>query len=307
MNSGRATLTHGAWRRLARNRSAMLGLVIAVAVLLTGLFAPALAPYSYSDQNLDLVEAPPSAQHWLGTDELGRDMLSRIIWGARTSSLVAVVVVTITVTLGLLLGASAAYLGGVVDMLVMRTSDLLFAFPGTLFALFLAATVKPSVVSLVKAWETDFGLRGLSSSGLVDYLVVLGALSLIGWPGMARLVRGQVLSLREKEYVEAARALGASDWRIIWRHLLANALGPIIVAVSLGMGGTILSESTLSFLGIGIQPPFPSWGAMIYENYGFWRTHPHLVIVPGAVLASVVFAFNFLGDGLVDAFNPRVD
>ena len=217
----------------------MLGLIIALTMLLTGLFAPALAPYSYSDQNLDLVEAPPSPQHWLGTDELGRDMLSRIIWGARTASLVAVVVVTITVTLGLVLGAAAAYLGGAVDMLVMRASDLLFAFPGTLFALFLAATVKPSVIVLVKSWEADFGLKGLASSGLVDYLVVLGALSLIGWPGMARLIRGQVLSLREKEYVEAARAIGASNWRIIWRHLLANALGPIIVAVSLGMGGTI--------------------------------------------------------------------
>lgn len=276
-------------------------------MLLTGLFAPVLAPHSYSDQNLDAVEAPPSLDHPFGTDELGRDMLSRIIWGARTASLVAVVVVTITVSLGLLLGAAAAYLGGWVDTVVMRTCDLLFAFPGMLFALFVAATVKPTVLAVVKGWEAAFGWQGLSSMGLVDYLVVLMALSLIGWPGMARLVRGQVLSLREKEFVEAARAMGASDWRIIWRHLLANAMGPIIVAISLGMGGTILSESTLSFLGIGIQPPFPSWGAMIYENYGFWRTTPHLVLAPGGVLALVVFAFNFLGDGLVDALNPLVD
>jgi peptide/nickel transport system permease protein len=296
-----------AWARLRRNRAALFGLIVAVAMLLTGLFAPVLAPYSYSDQNLDAVEAPPSMEHLLGSDELGRDLLSRIIWGARTASLVSVVVVATTVSLGLLLGAAAAYLGGWVDTVVMRTCDLLFAFPGMLFALFVAATVKPAVLEVVKGWEAALGWRGLTSMGLVDYLVVLMALSLIGWPGMARLVRGQVLSLREKEFVEAARAMGASDWRIIRKHLLANAMGPIIVAISLGMGGTILSESTLSFLGIGIQPPFPSWGAMIYENYGFWRTTPHLVLVPGGVLALVVFAFNFLGDGLVDALNPRVD
>ncbi|MDP2949644.1 MAG: ABC transporter permease [Chloroflexota bacterium] len=299
------SLSHAAWARLRRNRAALFGLIVALTMLLTGLFAPVLAPHSYSDQNLDAVEAPPSLQHPFGTDELGRDMLSRVIWGARTASLVAVVVMAITVSLGLLLGAAAAYLGGWVDTVVMRTCDLLFAFPGMLFALFVAATVKPTVLEVVKGWEATLGWRGLTSMGLVDYLVVLMALSLIGWPGMARLVRGQVLSLREKEFVEAARAMGASDWRIIRKHLLANALGPIIVAISLGMGGTILSESTLSFLGIGIQPPFPSWGAMIYENYSFWRTTPHLVLVPGGVLALVVFAFNFLGDGLVDALNPR--
>jgi peptide/nickel transport system permease protein len=257
-----------AWGRLAHNRAALFGLVVAVTMLLTGLFAPVLAPYSYSDQNLDAVEAPPSPEHLFGTDELGRDLLSRIIWGARTASLVAVVVVTITVSLGTLLGAAAAYLGGWVDTVVMRTCDLLFAFPGMLFALFVAATVKPTVLEVVKGWEATLGWRGLTSMGLVDYLVVLMALSLIGWPGMARLVRGQVLSLREKEFVEAARSMGASDWRIIRKHLLANALGPIIVAISLGMGGVVLSESTLSFLGIGIQPPFPSWGAMIYEASG---------------------------------------
>lgn len=294
-----------AWVRLRRNRLALFGLVVAGLMVFTAIFAPWLAPYSYSDQDLDAVELPPSLQHPLGTDELGRDLLSRIIWGARTACLVALVVVSISVTIGVLLGATAAYLGGWVDTLVMRVCDFLFAFPGLLLALFVAATVKPSVVAWVKQVENAMGWQGLTATGVVDYLVVLMALSLIGWPGMARLVRGQVLSLREKEFVEAARCLGASEWRIIRHHILPNTMAPIIVAVSMGIGGIILSESTLSFLGIGIQPPFPSWGAMIYENYGFWRTRPHLVFVPGGVLALVVFAFNFLGDGLNDALNPR--
>jgi len=151
------------------------------------------------------------------------------------------------------------------------------------------------------------GLIDLARSGYVDYLVVIVALGLVGWPGLARLVRGQVLSLKEQEFIIGARAIGASTWRIMFRHLLPNALPPLIVAISMGIGGIILSESTLSLLGIGLQPPNPSWGAMIYSNYRYWRTRPHLVIVPGLVLAAVVFAFNFLGDGLNEALNPHLD
>jgi ABC-type dipeptide/oligopeptide/nickel transport system permease subunit len=187
----------------------------------------------------------------------------------------------------------------------MRVGDFLFAFPGMLFVLFVAATIKPSVIAWVKRVEGSLGLEGLARSGMVDYLVVILALSLVGWPGMARLVRGQFLSLKEQEFVEAARAIGASPWRVIFRHILPNALPPVIVAVSLGMGGVILSEASLSFLGIGIQPPNASWGTMIRHNYLFWRTRPHMIIVPGGVLAAVVFAFNFLGDGLNEALNPQ--
>jgi len=294
-------------RRLCRDRMALLGLCIVVAMFLVGIFAPWLAPYSYTDQNLDAVELPPSWEHWLGTDELGRDLLSRIIWGARAAVILVVVVTSIRVTIGVILGALAAYLGGWVDTLIMRTTDFLFAFPSTLFVLFIAATIEPSIVNWVKDVEGLVGMEGLARSGMVDYLVVIISLALIGWPGMARLVRGQVLSLKEREFVEAARAIGASSWHIITRHLLPNALSPVIVAVSIGMGGVILSEAVLSFLGIGLRPPNPSWGAMIYDNYAFWRTRPHLVIVPGLVLATVVFAFNFLGDGLNDALNPQAD
>jgi ABC-type dipeptide/oligopeptide/nickel transport system permease subunit len=291
------------WRRLRRNRPAVLGLIIAAFMYATALFAPWLAPYGYDEQNLDAVEQPPSWTYPLGTDEVGRDLLSRIIWGTRSAAFVSITVILVNLALGVPLGLLAGYFHGWVDTLVMRLADILFAFPGLLFVFFIAATIKPSIV----AWVKTVGLIGLGRSGYVDYLVVIVALGLVGWPGLARLVRGQILSLKEQEFIVGARAIGASTWRIMFRHLLPNALPPLIVAISMGIGGIILSESTLSLLGIGLQPPNPSWGAMIYSNYRYWRTRPHLVIVPGLVLAAVVFAFNFLGDGLNEALNPHLD
>jgi len=291
------------WRRLRRNRPSIVGLIIAVFMYVTALFAPWLAPYGYDEQNLDAVEQPPSWAYPLGTDEVGRDLLSRIIWGTRSAAFVSITVTLVNLALGVPLGTLAGYFHGWVDTLIMRLADILFAFPGLLFVLFIAATIKPSIVAWVKA----VGLTDLARSGYVDYLVVIVALGLVGWPGLARLVRGQVLSLKEQEFIVGARAIGAPTWRIMFRHLLPNALPPLIVAISMGIGGIILSESTLSLLGIGLQPPNPSWGAMIYSNYRYWRTRPHLVIVPGLVLAAVVFAFNFLGDGLNEALNPHLD
>lgn len=296
-----------AWRRLRRNRVALVSLVFLAAMLLVGLLAPWIAPYSYSDQDLDIVQQPPSGKHWLGTDSLGRDLLSRIMWGSRTAFLVATVVVTVSTFLGILFGAAAGYFGKWVDTAIMRFSDFLFAFPGLLLAILLAATVRPTVVEWTRQVEGLIGMPGLSRTGIVDYLVVFLALSTLGWAGLARLVRGQVLSLKEKDFVEAARALGASPRRIIWRHILPNTIGVLLVATSMGMGGAVMGESVLSFIGIGIKPPNPSWGAMIIDEYRFWRTHAHLVFVPGGVVALVIFAFNFLGDGLNDAFNPRAE
>ena len=291
------------WRRLRRNRLAVVGLIIAALMYATALFAPWLAPYGYDEQNLDAVEQPPSWAYLLGTDEVGRDLLSRIIWGTRSAAFVSITVTLVNLALGVPLGTLAGYFRGWVDTLIMRLADILFAFPGLLFVFFIAATIKPSIVAWVKAG----GLAALAKSGYVDYLVVIVALGLVGWPGLARLVRGQILSLKEQEFIVGARAIGASTWRIMLRHLLPNALPPLIVAISMSIGGIILSESTLSLLGIGLQPPNPSWGAMIYSNYRYWRTRPHLVIVPGLVLAAVVFAFNFLGDGLNEALNPHLD
>ena len=291
------------WRRLRRNRPAVLGLIIAALLYVTALFAPWLAPYGYDEQNLDAVEQPPSWAYPLGTDEVGRDLLSRIIWGTRSAAFVSISVTLVNLALGVPLGTLAGYFRGWVDTLIMRLADILFAFPGLLFVFFIAATIKPSIVAWVKAT----GLIDLARSGYVDYLVVIVALGLVGWPGLARLMRGQILSLKEQEFIVGARAIGASTWRIMFRHLLPNALPSLIVAISMGIGGIIISESTLSLLGIGLQPPNPSWGSMIYSNYRYWRTRPHLVIVPGLVLAAVVFAFNFLGDGLNEALNPHLD
>ena len=291
------------WRRLRRNRPAVVGLIIAALMYATALFAPWLAPYGYDEQNLDAVEQPPSWVYLLGTDEVGRDLLSRIIWGTRSAAFVSITVTLVNLALGVPLGTLAGYFHGWVDTLIMRLADILFAFPGLLFVFFIAATIKPSIL----AWVKDIGLIDLARSGYVDYLVVIVALGLVGWPGLARLVRGQILSLKEQEFIVGARAIGASTGRIMFRHLLPNALPHLIVAISMSVGGIILSESTLSLLGIGLQPPNPSWGAMIYSNYRYWRTRPHLVIVPGLVLAAVVFAFNFLGDGLNEALNPHLD
>jgi ABC-type dipeptide/oligopeptide/nickel transport system permease subunit len=291
-----------AWRRLRRNHLAWLGMAVAVVLVLCGLLAPWLAPYSPRDQNLDAVEQRPSLAHPMGTDGLGRDILSRMIYGARTSLAVLVLVMSINLSIGLAAGAAAAYFGGLVDTLVMRTVDVLFAFPGMLFALFVSATLKQGVLE----WMRQNGLVEAARSGMVDYAVVLGALALIGWGGLARLVRGQMLALREADFVVAARAIGVSDRRIILRHLLPNALSPVIVAVSLGMGGIILSEATLSFLGLGIQPPNASWGTIIVETYGYWRNKPYLMFGPGLTLGAVVLGFNWLGDAINDALNPHL-
>ncbi len=294
------------WRRFARNKPALLGLIVVILLVFTGTFAPFIAPYSYSDQNLEASLQPPSAQHLLGTDELGRDMLTRVIYGARSVLFVIIVVTVIDLGLGLPLGAAAGYFGGWVDTLIMRTGDFLFAFPGLLFIFFVAATIKPAIVNWIKGLGFDAFVR----SGYADYLVVMVALGIVGWAGLARLVRGQILMLRDKEFVTSARVVGLSNWKIIFRYLLPNAISPIIVSLSMGMGGIALTEGILSYLGIGLQPPNPSWGNIIADNAPIhWRDWPGmvwLVLAPGLVLAMVVFAFNVLGDGLNEALNPEV-
>jgi peptide/nickel transport system permease protein len=233
-------------------------------------------------QDLPLRLTGPSMTHWFGLDELGRDILARLMAGARISLLVGVVVVGISASVGTLLGSIAGYYGGLVDEAVSRVSDILMAFPGLLLAIAVVAVLGPSLTNVVLA------------------------LALIGWVGYARLVRGQVLRVRELEYVQAARALGAATPRILARHVIPAALPALTVQATLGMGGAILAEASLSFLGLGVQPPTPSWGTML--NYG--RAHlldaPHLTIFPGLAIAMLVLGFNFLGDGLRDAIDPSM-
>lgn len=292
--------------QLTRNPTATMGLLIIVGLFAVALLAPWLAPYHYRQQSLDEANQPPSLYHWLGTDELGRDVYSRIVWGARTSVFVLVLALTIGTPLGIVLGALSGYFGGKVDALIMRLADVMFAFPDLLFVFFIAATLQPRIEGIVRGIQMGpFDGRVFARAGYLDYVVVVVAIALVGWAGLARLVRGQFLSLSRREFVEAARAVGASNTRIVFRHLLPNAIPPVIVALSLGAGGIILAEASLSFLGIGINPPNPSWGAMIIDNYAFYRTRPYLVVAPGVAVAAVIFAFNFLGDGLNDILNPR--
>ncbi len=296
-----------AGRRFLRKKAAMSALAIILIVYLAGLFAPWVAPYDHTEQNLDAANVGPSLKHPSGTDRLGRDILSRIIWGARTAAIVSLAAVgTGSVLFGVVLGCLAGYLGRWVDSVIMRLGDIFLAFPSLLLVILIAATVKPRVAGLISKLEESAGIEGLVASGVVDYFVIFGALSIVAWVGMARLVRGQILSLRERQYVEAAEVAGASTWRILSVHLLPNVLSPVLVAVSMAMASAVTSEVVLSWLGVGIQPPNPSWGTMIWENAGMLRAHPHLLLVPSVVVGIVIFSFNILGDGLNDALNPRL-
>lgn len=258
-----------------------LGLVIVSVVVLSALFAPWVLPWDANAQVLANRLEGPSWQHWFGLDELGRDILARVLLGARVSLLVGVVVVGVSAVVGMAVGAVSGYYGGRIDQVIGRVMDVLMAFPGMLLAIALVAVLGPSLTNVVLA------------------------LAVIGWVGYARLVRGQVLRAREFEYVVAARALGASTARILARHVLPTALPPVMVQATLGMAGAMLAEAALSFLGLGVQPPTPSWGTMINGGRVHLLDAPHLTIFPGLLLAIVVLGFNFLGDGLRDAIDPK--
>jgi ABC-type dipeptide/oligopeptide/nickel transport system permease subunit len=294
-----------AMRRLVRNRMGMVGLGIILLFGIAAVFGEAIAPHSPTRQDLFNTSAAPSSEHWLGTDELGRDLFSRILTGARTALLVATLVTFIAAGVGTVIGLVSAYAGGFLDTAFMRFADLLLAFPSFLLAAFVNATLRKPVADLMERLSDATGIGFFSDKLFIDFALIFGALALISWSGYARLIRGQVLSLREQEFVEAARSMGASTRSILFKHILPNSFAPIVVAVSVNFGNAILAESALSYLGVGIQPPTPSWGQMINANLDQWRYYPHLVIAPGAALALLILAFNFFGDGVADALNPR--
>jgi peptide/nickel transport system permease protein len=260
---------------------AKIGAAIVLLAVGAALTAPWLVPYDPSAQQLSLRLAPPSFQHPFGLDELGRDILSRVLAGARISLVVGVTVVGISSIIGVLLGSIAGYFGGWIDDVISRSIDVLLAFPGILLAIALVAVLGPNLTNVVLA------------------------LSVIGWVGYARLVRGQVLRAREFEFVQAARALGAGTTRILLRHVIPTTLSTVLVQATLGMAGAILAEAALSFLGLGVQPPTPSWGTMLSGGRLHLLDAPHLTIFPGAAIASLVLGFNLLGDGLRDALDPK--
>jgi oligopeptide transport system permease protein len=287
-----ASLWSDAWHRLAKNRLAIAGLWILGALLVLCFLGPfsrflpaAIRPvglsYSYEAQNLDSRVMPPSARHWLGTDQLGRDLLSRILFGGRVSLMVGLCATAVSLTIGLLYGAIAGYLGGKLDTLMMRIVDILYSLPLALFVILLMVFVGRSIVLI---------------------FVAIGA---VEWLTMARIVRGQVLSLRKQEFIEAAIALGLRKRRILLRHIIPNVLGPVIVYATLTVPGVMLLEAFLSFLGLGVQPPMSSWGSLIKEGADWMEDAPWILVSAGAVFSLALFSLNFLGDGLRDALDVR--
>ena len=294
-------------RRLLRKKIGVTCLVIIALMYGSGIFAPLVTPYGYNDQDLSNTKQSPSLTHPFGTDRLGRDNLTRIIYGLRTTVIITVATLaTGSLALGITLGLVAGYFGRLVDTFIMRIGEVSSAFPEIFLVLIIVSTFMPYITRWGRMLEDLVGFDILSL-GVVDYLVLSLALAIFSWFGMARLVRGQVLQARENQYVEAARSIGASTPRILLRHLLPNVMSPVIVTVSAGLAAVAGSEVLISFLGIGIQPPTPSLGLMIFENgsISVLRSDPHLLLFPVLTLSLLLFTFNLLGDAVADAFNPR--
>jgi len=276
-----------AWRRFRRNSLAVTSLVIVILLILTALGAPLLEKLGLladpTAQDVALSYAPVGTPHHIfGTDELGRDVLAKLVFGSQVSLAIGFMVQAIVLLIGGTIGLVAGYFGGWVDNALMRFTDIMYAFPDLLFVLIIVAALGPS------------------------FLNIFVAIGLVSWVGLARLVRGQVLSIKEKEYVEAAHAAGSSPFKIIVKHLLPNALGPVIVVLTFGIPAAIFTEAVLDFLGVGLRPPTPSWGVMVFDGYAAADAFPSLVLVPCAVLSVTMLAFNFIGDGLRDALDPRM-
>lgn len=271
-----------AWRRFVSHRGGVVGTVMVVTVVAAGVLAPWLAPHDPTAIDMDHALERPSAAHFFGTDAFGRDVLSRVVHGARFSLEVGVVSRLLALVLGTCLGLLAGYYGGRVDTIVMRLADVTLAYPGLLLLIAVMAAVGPSKGALFLA------------------------LGVVGWAGVARLVRAQVLSLKEREFVTAIRSLGAPNSRVILRHVFPNVLTPIWVIFSMGLGASIMAESSLSFLGLGAQPPHPSWGSMISGGLDYLRVAPWLSLAPGIVVTLTVLGFNLIGDALRDLYDPKL-
>ncbi len=280
-NDQASSLWQDAWLRLKKNKLALFGLGILSVMIIIALLTPWIAPYGYEEQDLMLGAAPPSPEHWLGTDVLGRDMLTRIMYGGRVSLMVGFIATGVALLIGVVYGAVAGYAGGRVDAAMMRLVDILYALPFMIFIILLMVI---------------FGR---------NILLLFFAIGAVEWLTMARIVRGQVLTLRRQEFIEAAISIGLSPWTIIHRHIIPNTLGPVIVYTTLTIPSVMLLEAFLSFLGLGIQPPQSSWGLLISYGVETMEEYPWLLIYPGLTLSISLFALNFLGDGLRDALDPR--
>lgn len=299
----------GIWKdsfqRLIKNRMAVFSIVIVLIMFFLAVFGPILTPYDFLKQDLSIRSQPPSAEHWLGTDYLGRDVLSRVIYGARTATLVSLLVVVLSSAIGILVGSISGYFGGKIDFFLMWFTDLNMAFPNLVLGVVLAVSLRPPLGRWMEQMYLTTGNAAFRQSSLLDLGLVVAVIVLVAWCPYARVLRSQVMAVRNYNYVLAARALGLSTFTIVTKYIIPNAIGPVIVQMSAGMGSAMLTESAFSFLGIGINPPIPSWGNMINEGLRQWTAAPHLLLAPALVLGITTVAFSFLGDGLNDALNPR--
>ncbi len=304
MKEESVSLWKDSFKRLLKNKAAVLGGIIIIFLILVAIFAPLIAPYGYADGDFLATYEPPSREHILGTDFMGRDLFSRIIYGTRISLTVGFVGAMTSFIIGVAYGIISGYFGGKLDNIMMRIVDIMYAFPTLLLIIIMMVYFKSTFANL-KPGTFAYYLSQLDNAmgGLLFIFIGIG---ITAWVGMARLARGMTLSLREKEFVEAAVAQGASNTKIIFKHILPNMIGPCIVQQTLAIPSYILFEAFLSFIGLGVNPPTPSWGMMISEGYKAMRSYPHLVLFPGLAMAITMFAFNFLGDGLRDALDPRM-
>lgn len=270
------------WKRLRRNRLAVMGLIILAFIFLLAAFAEHIAPYHYDLQNYSATFQSPSAEHWFGTDNYGRDILSRVIYGTRVSLQIGFISLLGGAFIGCVLGAISGYFGGIVDTLIMRFCDILMAIPRIVLAISIASALGP---------------------GLTNAMIAVAISSV---PNFARIVRASTLTIKDQEYIEAARCIGASNTRIIAKHIFPNVLAPIIVQATLGVGTAIILAASLSFLGLGVQPPTPEWGSMLSSARTYMRDYPYMVIFPGMAIMVTVLALNLFGDGLRDALDPKL-
>ena len=298
-----SSLWYDAWVRLRKNRAAMAAIGVIAVMVLLAIFAHQIAPYSYAEQDLTYTWGEPNRQHLMGTDGLGRDILSRLLYGARISITVGLVADVIILLIGVPLGLLSGYFGGWRDTLIMRFVDVMYAFPDLLLVIIIMTFVRGNLSSSSNALLAPLVFINESTGGLLGVFIALG---LTSWLTVARIVRSQALCLKEGEFVEAARSVGASQMRIIRVHILPNALGPIIVAAAFYIPRAIMLEAALSFLGLGVNPPMASWGGMIADGVSAMRSYPHMVIAPALFLSANLLAFNFLGDGLRDALDPSL-
>ncbi len=276
------TYWQDAWRRLKKNRIAMIGLLVIIVFTIMSIVGPMMVPYSYSDNNLLNTCASPSKEHWFGTDALGRDLWARLWVGARVSLFIGFMAALLDTVIGIFVGGISGYYGGKIDMLIMRFIDVMIAIPGMIFIILIMVIVGSGVIPIILSF------------------------AITGWLGMARLVRGQILQLKEQEFVLAARTLGASSSRLIFKHLIPNTLGVIIVSLTMRIPGAIFTEAFLSFIGLGVKAPTPSWGQLASTGSAAMQTYPYLLFIPAIFISLTMLSLNLFGDGLRDALDPRL-